>query len=660
MATNDIFSGSLGPITAQPVINSITPVDGAQSYMSQPGGYFDKFGNFVNSGPSTPLDFEGNPIIGYTAVQPPDGSTWTYDDVGNRTASPIPPAYTEMPQMPESILYDGGLGPISAQPVINTVLQTPSNAAYSLPTLQKSSDYFESYFPVTVTGGTTNPMVGADVVQGPNPQALGLDPILAAIQSQYTPQTFTHSGGSYGAGRFIDDTFGTGGGGAPVTAPSWFTPGEFDINAYSSNLPTEVAEQVATGSVYGGDSPTSNLGTYDPNDPYASWNALQIPRIGQNLIGSLIPGAGLAIGAAQGYQNAQLANAMQTGVGAYGGEPNMGASSLKSALLGAIGQQEQGVENARALSSQFSSPESMYGYFDAAQDPATNPVAAISQGLLANAGNQSTLTPDQVGVIGQAVGAAINDYVSQGMTLDQATNAASLDFGVVPATIAPSATQSWSPAASNDAFMAAIGQPTSPVGDPIAAMNELEGWTNTAPSTPVVGTSDNGGMGTPTSQTGGIVTSGDGSFVRSGDGSVVTWGDYTAPSVAPAGNNPDEADPSDTSGGGGGGTSTKIVCTAMNQSYGFGSYRNAIWLKYSADKMTKAHEAGYHAIFLPLVDLAYKRNNKPIRIALEHIARHRTADLRAEMRGSKRDTLGRAYRFVLEPLCYVVGKIKGY
>lgn len=118
---------------------------------------------------------------------------------------------------------------------------------------------------------------------------------------------------------------------------------------------------------------------------------------------------------------------------------------------------------------------------------------------------------------------------------------------------------------------------------------------------------------------------------------------------------------SDTdSGGGGGGGGGKIVCTAMNHAYGFGSYRNAIWLKYSADKMTKAHEAGYHAIFLPLVDLAYKRSNKPVRIALEHIARHRTADLRAEMRGTKRDPLGRAYRFVLEPLCYAVGKLKGY
>ena len=629
------LSGITSPISAQPILSDGSPVSVGDVFMSQPAGYFDKLGNFVSSSPSTPVDWEGR-------------------------AFSLPPAYTEMPQMPVGVsvdnvdIFNGGLGPISAQPVANTLPQMPVAVASNVTTLKNPADYFASYFPTTITGGTTNPMVGADVVQGQNPQALGLDPIIAAIQSQYTPQTFTQSGGSYGAGRFIDDTFGTGGSSTPVTTPSWFTPGEFDINAYSSNLPTQVAEQVATGSIYGGDSPTSNLSTYDPNDPYASWNALQIPRIGQNLIGSLIPGAGLAIGAAQGYQNAQLANAMQTGVGAYGGEPNMGASSLKSTLLGAIGQQEQGVENARALSSQFSSPESMYGYFDAAQDPATNPVAAISQSLLSNAGDQSTLTPDQVGVIGQAVGAAINDYVSQGMTLSQATNAASLDFGVVPATIAPSATQSWSPAASNDAFMSAIGQPTAPVGDPIAAMNELEGWTNTAPVTPVVGTSDNGGQGTPTSQTGGIVTSGDGSFVRSGDGSVVGWGDFSAPAPAPAGNNPDEA--SSDSGGGGG----KIVCTAMNEAYGFGSFRNRIWLKYSAEHMTKAHEAGYHTLFLPLVDLAYKKNVKPLRVVLENIARHRSADLRAEMRGSKRDKLGRAYRFVLEPLCYIVGKLKGY
>lgn len=120
----------------------------------------------------------------------------------------------------------------------------------------------------------------------------------------------------------------------------------------------------------------------------------------------------------------------------------------------------------------------------------------------------------------------------------------------------------------------------------------------------------------------------------------------------------------DTSGGGGGGDSSKIVCTAMNNAYGFGSFRNAIWLKYASKHLTKAHEAGYHALFLPLVDYGFKQGdatpNRLVRKCLEHVARHRSADLRAEMRGMKRDALGRAYRFVLEPLCLVVGKLKGY
>jgi hypothetical protein len=100
----------------------------------------------------------------------------------------------------------------------------------------------------------------------------------------------------------------------------------------------------------------------------------------------------------------------------------------------------------------------------------------------------------------------------------------------------------------------------------------------------------------------------------------------------------------------------------MNERYGFGSFRNAVWLKYSADHLTKEHEVGYHAIFLPLVDYGFKQGDgithRIVRKALEHIARHRTTDIRAEMKGRKRDKLGRVYRAVLEPLCYVVGKIK--
>jgi hypothetical protein len=116
-----------------------------------------------------------------------------------------------------------------------------------------------------------------------------------------------------------------------------------------------------------------------------------------------------------------------------------------------------------------------------------------------------------------------------------------------------------------------------------------------------------------------------------------------------------------TSSDSGGG---KIVCTAMNQQYGFGSFRNAIWLKYAENNLTKAHEAGYHALFLPLVDFAFKQSDGKLNLLtrkfLENCARHRSRDLRAEMRGTKRDPIGMIYRSILEPLCYAVGKFKGY
>ena len=109
--------------------------------------------------------------------------------------------------------------------------------------------------------------------------------------------------------------------------------------------------------------------------------------------------------------------------------------------------------------------------------------------------------------------------------------------------------------------------------------------------------------------------------------------------------------------GGGGEGSDKIVCTAMNEAYGFGSFRNKIWLTHSAKHLTKAHQVGYHTLFLPLINLGYKKDYKFIRACLENIARHRTSDIYYQSKGSKRDTLGRIYRFTLEPLCYIVGKI---
>ena len=107
------------------------------------------------------------------------------------------------------------------------------------------------------------------------------------------------------------------------------------------------------------------------------------------------------------------------------------------------------------------------------------------------------------------------------------------------------------------------------------------------------------------------------------------------------------------SGGSSGGGGGKIVCTMMNETYGFGSFRNKIWQKYARDNLTKEHETGYHKIFLPLVRIS--KTNIVIRKILEHIAVHRTIDIRQESRG-KTHMLGRIYRKILEPICYWVGK----
>ena len=112
----------------------------------------------------------------------------------------------------------------------------------------------------------------------------------------------------------------------------------------------------------------------------------------------------------------------------------------------------------------------------------------------------------------------------------------------------------------------------------------------------------------------------------------------------------DEAAEKGNEGGGSGGG--KIVCTMMNESYGFGSFRNKIWLKHSKD-LAPEYQIGYHKIFLPLVKLS--KTNKLLKKTLEHIAVHRTIDIRQEARG-KVHLLGRVYRKILEPICYLVGK----
>ena len=80
-------------------------------------------------------------------------------------------------------------------------------------------------------------------------------------------------------------------------------------------------------------------------------------------------------------------------------------------------------------------------------------------------------------------------------------------------------------------------------------------------------------------------------------------------------------DQSGRSGGSEAKGSSKIVCTMMNESYGFGSFRNKIWLRHSKN-LAPEYQIGYHRIFLPLVKKA--KTNKILKKILEHIAVHRT------------------------------------
>ena len=104
--------------------------------------------------------------------------------------------------------------------------------------------------------------------------------------------------------------------------------------------------------------------------------------------------------------------------------------------------------------------------------------------------------------------------------------------------------------------------------------------------------------------------------------------------------------------GGSKATGGKIVCTMMNESYGFGSFRNKIWMKFHKD-LSPEYQKGYHRLFLPLVKIA--KTNKIIKNILEHIAVHSTIDMRQSMRG-KKHLLGRLYRKILLPICYWAGK----
>ena len=115
----------------------------------------------------------------------------------------------------------------------------------------------------------------------------------------------------------------------------------------------------------------------------------------------------------------------------------------------------------------------------------------------------------------------------------------------------------------------------------------------------------------------------------------------------------------ETSGGGSGGGSAdkkdKVVCTEMYRQTQLDDWQRTIklWHLFQKKYLSETHQKGYHFLFKPFVKGMQKSN---ILTSIgRHFAQERTKDIKHIMYGTKFSLLGRVYRIILEPICFVVG-----
>ena len=115
----------------------------------------------------------------------------------------------------------------------------------------------------------------------------------------------------------------------------------------------------------------------------------------------------------------------------------------------------------------------------------------------------------------------------------------------------------------------------------------------------------------------------------------------------------------ETSGGGSGGGSAdkkdKIVCTEMYRQTQLDDWQRTIklWYLFQKKYLSETHQKGYHFLFKPFVK-GMQKSNMLTSIG-RHFAQERTKDIKHIMYGTKFSLLGRVYRIILEPICFVVG-----
>ena len=110
-----------------------------------------------------------------------------------------------------------------------------------------------------------------------------------------------------------------------------------------------------------------------------------------------------------------------------------------------------------------------------------------------------------------------------------------------------------------------------------------------------------------------------------------------------------------SSGGGSADKKEKIVCTEMYRQTQLDDWQRTIklWYLFQKKYLSETHQKGYHFLFKPFVK-GMQKSNMLTSIG-RHFAKERTKDIKHIMYGTKFSLLGRVYRIILEPICFVVG-----
>ena len=125
------------------------------------------------------------------------------------------------------------------------------------------------------------------------------------------------------------------------------------------------------------------------------------------------------------------------------------------------------------------------------------------------------------------------------------------------------------------------------------------------------------------------------------------------------GGSEEEDKAADRAGQGGGSDNSsqdaKIICTEMYRQTQLEDWNKTIklWYLFQQKHLSETHQKGYHFLFQPFVN-GMKQSTVLTAIG-KHLAEQRTKDIKHIMYGTKFSLLGRLYRIIIEPICYIVG-----